>query len=425
MKILMAYGSALSRIDDMKLMGGVSGGRTGKEILDSMVECLPSGAKVRTLTNSWVPLANLAVTKFSDGREHFRTWEEYQQLLYGHCHNWKPDIVICAPAVSNYTPRYVVEEFAPNVADGKAHVPCVKGKVDSRHVEELLVKFKKTPNILGGVRHRIGEDAVLVGFKLTSHGDLDKLIEHAQHVLEESRADVVVANDLELGLGRKFFVTPVGWWEGDTKDIAVVAKGIWERKHSGFYRSRCRADVEPDHKNIENKTPGTDEAYTTASALWDRLGDQMKPHGCLAVRIKGGGFVTTTRGKSGLHEGVRYTGNTYGSGCLTAVWAVDHTERTVLVGHHQFSQEKATLNAPLLAKMFELHPDVKVIVHLHRYLKNALTTDYAPPGTVAEMKLAHPEIRAFNIQGHGSIATFVTDDVDRIMRWVKDPETWA
>jgi hypothetical protein len=195
----------------------------------------------------------------------------------------------------------------------------------------------------------------------------------------------------------------------------------------------CRADVEPTHKNIENERPGTDEAYTTATALWDRLGDQMKPHGCLAVRIKGGGFVTTTRGKSGLHEGVRYTDNTYGSGVLTAVWKVDHDERTVLVGHHQFSQEKATLNAPMLDKLFELRPDVKVIVHLHKLVDkaNIPIIEYTPPGTADEMHTAIESRRVdpdgvyvINMQGHGSVVGFTTDDLDDILGWVEDPGNW-
>lgn len=453
MKILLAYGSAMSRIDDMKLLGGVSGGRTGQEILgvfsDINEHGLPRvGVKVgkdedwlfstfaiRALTNSWCLSKHSgyrSVRFGEDGKSYghenvprytFKTWEEYRDLLYSQCEGWKPDIVFCATAVSNFTPTYVVENRGAEWP--VPHVPCVKGKVDSRKTKSLLVNLELTPNIIGGVRHRIGQDAVLVGFKLTSHGNVDQLIEHAKHVMKEARCDLVIANDLQLGLGRKFFVTPTGWWEGTTDEIALAAIRIAKAKQSGFYRSLCRADVEPRHKDIETKTPGTDEAYTTANALWEQLKDQMIPHGCLAVRIAGGGFITTTRGKEDLYTGVQYTPRTFGLGVLTAVWNVDHEKRTVLVGHHQFSQEKATLNAPLLDKMFKMHPDMKVIIHLHRYMRDVLTADYTPPGTVAEVNLSHPVARAFNIKGHGSVIGFPTTDVGKILAFLEDETEWV
>lgn len=341
LKVILAYGSALSRIDDMKLFGGVSGGRTGTEILGTFSDInehglpqadlgeggggdlAPSTFALRAMTNSWcLPSKNSYHTVDENGqgrigvpRYTFRTWDEYRELLYDQCESWDPDIVLCAPAVSNYTPTYVIEEPYEGVGKLVSHTPRVQGKVDSRNTEKLLIRLRKTPNILGGVRQHIGRNAVLVGFKLTSHGDLDQLIEHARYVMQESQADLVVANDIKLGLGRKFFVTPTGWWEGETKDIALAATGIAANKQRGFYRSIFQVDVGPDNKDLKVGTPEADKAYTTAKDLWSRLHLTMPEHGCLAVRLPPEGFVTTTRGKSGRDTNVPYTEMVSGPGC--------------------------------------------------------------------------------------------------------------
>jgi hypothetical protein len=442
--VTLAYGSALSRIDDMKLLGGVSGGRTGREILSCCSE--DERDRVVVLTNPWIPEHKLENYEHVT-RHNFRTWDQYRDLLYASCDSGPPDIIICAVAVSNYTPTYVVQTGVTHPSEEPvASSPCVKGKVDSRLYSRLLVELEKTPNILGGVRNRVGRDPVLVGFKLTSSGDERYMLECAQMVLEEAECDLVIANDLKLGLGRKWAVTPTGSFEIRTGNIMPLAERILACKQSGFYRSIVRNEVEPQHRDIENVTLGVSSAYRTAATLWERLGDLMKPHGCLAVRIKGGGFVTTTRGKRGEHVGVRYTSGLSGNGVLTAVWGMNHDGRTVLVGRGEFSQEKATLNAPLLDRLFAREPNHRVLIHLHRQIKGAPTVPYVPPGTVAEANLADqahypadppesedadPTVRdlldpmTLNIEGHGSVACFQTTGVEEIVAWVEDKEKWA
>jgi len=428
MRVLLAYGSAMSRIDDMKLLGGISGGRTSREILDSIrwnlqaplewgdekgpfPEILPADSEVHILTNPWL------AREPQHARENaawyaFRTWEEYRDLLYTQCEQWQPHIVLCAPAVSNFTPSYVVQTGAVEGADPLASSPRVRGKIDTRKYTRLLVEFEKTPNIIGGVRERIGRNAVLVGFKLTSHGDVGALVEHAQQVLVEAQCDFVVANDLKLGLGRKFFVTPTGWVEKEARDIFPFAwNNILKPKVGGFY-----------HTNIEFPSPTKKQGpWDLAEALYQHLLPRFSPgtgkqgeeilHGCLAVR-HGKGFITTQRGK------------TPDGGSQLTFSYVDHDQRMV-----HTAGAKATLNAPLLDKLFQEHPEVQVIVHLHQYLKGGVPTfPYTLPGTLSEAILADGRlggVRAFNIEAHGSIASFTTSDVDEIMAWMDDPENWV
>lgn len=107
--------------------------------------------------------------------------------------------------------------------------------------------------------------------------------------------------------------------------------------------------------------------------------------GSVAVKTDKG-FITTIRGKTNLKD-------------YTVVQNVNHTKNLVTV-----INTKATLNAPLLDKLFE-NKDVKVIVHInHEYDDNLPYLDYAFPGTEAD------SIRniktSFNIRYHGVIYLF-------------------
>ena len=422
MKILLAYGSAMARLDDMKLLGGVSGGRTGREVLDSLYP-LADEWQVRVLTNPWLPVHNPWGDTLEPGqleRHTFRTWEEYRDLLYAQCEEWQPDIVICAPAVANFTPSWMVQTTTDKMSRPVPAAPCVEGKIDTRRFNELLVCFEKTPSIIGGVRERIGRDAVLVGFKLTSVGDVD-MTTHAEEVLYEAKCDFVVANDLQLGLGRKFFVTPTGWVERKACDIIDRAEAIRDQKQSGFYKS-VRGSKRVDD---EGGPEPTDPAWPLAQGLWGRLEQHWTQahggilHGCFAVRCKTDGFLTTSRGKTADND----------QAVLTRVLRVNHEERWVLHHYH-----KATLNAPLLSRLFETHPRVNVIVHLHRLARSAYSNvPYVVPGTAMEADLADKAMTptahvldpvVLNIEGHGSLVGFRTTDVDEIMAWVEHEPNW-
>lgn len=111
--------------------------------------------------------------------------------------------------------------------------------------------------------------------------------------------------------------------------------------------------------------------------------------GSIAVRIDDDSFITTIRGKEDLSE-------------YTIVKGVDHDAHTIYV-----SGKKATLNAPLLAHLFE-NKDVDVIVHINHYFDSELSNqDYAFPGTVKDSIRDNKE--SFNIKYHGVIYLFDKD----------------
>lgn len=111
--------------------------------------------------------------------------------------------------------------------------------------------------------------------------------------------------------------------------------------------------------------------------------------GSIAVRLDDNSFITTIRGKEDLSE-------------YTIVKNVDHETKTVYV-----KGKKATLNAPLLAYLFE-NKDVNAIVHINHYFDPELKNqDYAFPGTVKDSIRDNKE--SFNIKYHGVIYLFDKD----------------
>ena len=107
--------------------------------------------------------------------------------------------------------------------------------------------------------------------------------------------------------------------------------------------------------------------------------------GSVAVKTDKG-FITTIRGKTNLKD-------------YTVVQNVNHTENVVTV-----INRKATLNAPLLDKLFE-NKDVKVIVHIiHVYDDNLPFLVYAFAGSNADS--IRNIKKSFNIRYHGVIYLF-------------------
>lgn len=108
--------------------------------------------------------------------------------------------------------------------------------------------------------------------------------------------------------------------------------------------------------------------------------------GSVAVRIKNGGFVTTIRGKENFND-------------YTIVKSVDDENNIVYV-----TGKKATLNAPLLKKLFE-NDEVEAIVHInHEFDEKYPTYEYAFPGTKRDSE--RPNNTSFNIEHHGVFYLF-------------------
>ena len=83
-------------------------------------------------------------------------------------------------------------------------------------------------------------------------------------------------------------------------------------------------------------------------------------------------------------------------GQLVYVSSVNHAKLEIETGGMSL---KASLNAPLLDRMFRLFPDLSAVVHYHEQVDGIPTLGYAPPGTARDSNRC--EAPSFNIEGHG------------------------
>ncbi|KKM72978.1 hypothetical protein LCGC14_1415080 [marine sediment metagenome] len=277
----------------------------------------------------------------------------------------KMDAVILGAAVANLIPKNKIE-----------------GKFPSHNYKEgdtIPIDFTIAPRIIDRVKE-VAPKTQLFGFKLLAGVGYDELISAAYGVLLESKATAVIANDA-MDLMHKYVVT---------KERAVhpmlnkeLAEWILDRLKEEYYRTEFKIlsfENITNPRNIQKLADLHKDRFTSIPEGF--------VFGSLAVR-DGLGFVTTSRGKNELASFVN-------------VWEVDHEKRIVYVAEDaKEGNIKATLNAPLLDKIFT-NKKVHSIVHYHKEIGGLRTYEYATPGTTTDTN--RPEVlngKSFNIRDHG------------------------
>lgn len=249
---------------------------------------------------------------------------------------------------------------------------------DYKPGDRFYMDWQIAPRIIDEVKARMKPGAHLFGFKLLSGVPHEELVTAAYDILLESRATTVFAND----------ATNLGLCYGVGKDRSSrevlrewLAEEIVKMVNDEYYRTEAR--------------PGTvDHTY------WLKLKDLAKQYelnfpesqngmvfGTIAANLGSSGFVTTGRGKRELDE-------------IAFVERVDHENRIV----YARGGKKATLNAPLIDRVFKTVPQARYVVHYHEPMDGLPTLPWAPPGTVRD------SIRdvdgSFNIDSHGAFLVF-------------------
>lgn len=243
-----------------------------------------------------------------------------------------------------------------------------KGKFPSHRYnagDEFKIEFKITPRVIDAVKARLPR-STLIGYKLFD-GSNDELIDAAKTVLYGSKSNVVFANTPKDAKNFKFAVMPDGAaipmnFDEHCDFIARIIQAKW---FSTLLRGNKTVILAADEAHICSKYPRSGK------------------FGTFAIRRPGGGFITTTRGK---------TGQGY-----CKVFGVDFEQRMV------FANRKATMNAPLLANIFRKHPDINYVFHNHKTLKDLTTVPYRIPGTTEDNDCMW---HSFNIENHGYIKSF-------------------
>lgn len=170
MKILVTSGGTREDIDPVRSIVNNSTGRLGSLIADRFIE---GGARVTYICgeNALLPKLNAHVIRIRNGAQ---LLEKIEQVLYACSY----DCVIHSMAVSDYTP---------------ANPSATKISSDE---PQLVLVLKRQPKIIQRIKE-IQPDTVLVGFKLLAGASENELVSAANRLMESSRCDYVLANDLD------------------------------------------------------------------------------------------------------------------------------------------------------------------------------------------------------------------------------------
>lgn len=275
--------------------------------------------------------------------------------------NTAADVYILAAAVANLMP---VHPWPGKFPSHQYHVG-----------EEFDIKFTIAPRIIDDVKQRHPR-STLIGYKLFD-GAESALIDAGWETLCHSRANVIFCNHPATAKQEKIALLPDGTYRrlSFAEHVAFMHRVI----HLQWYATA----VQP--------VPYQNPWENAMAACLATIGVERAPYrfGTVAVR-DGAGFLTTTRGKRGEKQYCRVLG-------------VDHEQRRVT------ASAKATLNAPMLERLFHMHPDANWILHGHRQIADAPTYPYSFSGTIEETTLAASlpvTARVFNVAEHGYYALF-------------------
>jgi len=295
------------------------------------------------------------------------------------------DAAILAAAVVNWIPA---EPF-----DGKMPTEGYK------EGDIIQIPLKLATNVIRKMK-KVNPKLTLVGCKMLSGATEKQLLDTAyDKVLIPARCNVVIANDMRLGLKTKWLVY---------KDRSAQK---YDNDFNGFFESLYKVLID-EHWHTASASPASlpmsnskiEAALKEARETFDRVVNRHRNRfnrptptgnrvfGSLAVRVPAlGGWLCSPREK----------GSMFTSKDAVLVLDVDHTARCVWTLSDGKTTPKATLNAPLLIQVGTVHQG-DVVLHLHEQLPDLPTVPYGPPGTVRDnnRKILGP---AFNIEGHGFV----------------------
>jgi len=167
-KVLITAGPTIEYIDPIRIITNQSSGKTGVLLASELIS---SGAKVTLVYGPGIekPPKGAKIIKISTSKEMFNVVKKEMSK--------KLDIVIMAAAVSDYTPE--------NTSKNK--IKSTKNKIK--------ISLKKTPKIIDQIK-KYQKNVFLVGFKAETNLSKKELVMLAKKKMNESSADMIVANDI-------------------------------------------------------------------------------------------------------------------------------------------------------------------------------------------------------------------------------------
>lgn len=219
--------------------------------------------------------------------------------------------------------------------------------------EKFQIEFEIAPRVIDEIKKKYPR-STLIGYKLFDGNDED-LIKAAKITLHESKANLVFANHPKWAKERKIVLT---------QDGSIF---------SCFFDEHCdlihRLIQETFYKTIEDQAEiiMSEDDYFVMNHYSVKKEDS-RYYGTFAIR-KPNGFLTTKRGKKNNLD-------------ITWVKNVDHDNAII------YAVEKATLNAPLLDKVFKINTHLNILIHGHDLNGKLVHHQYEFPGTKGDLNFA-------------------------------------
>ena len=167
-RILMTAGPTIEYIDPVRVITNLSSGKTGVLLASELVS---AGAKVTLVYGPGIakPPNGPKVIPIRTTKEMFDTVKKEMKKKF--------DIVILAAAASDYT----VKNFSHS-------------KIKSSK-KRLMIKLEQAPKIINQIK-KWQKNVFLVGFKAETNLTKKKLEQVARKKMRESKADLIIANDI-------------------------------------------------------------------------------------------------------------------------------------------------------------------------------------------------------------------------------------
>ncbi len=167
-KILMTAGPTIEYIDPLRVITNQSSGKTGVLLASELIS---AGSKVTLVYGPGVekPPKGAKVIKVLTSKEMYETVKKQMKKKF--------DVMIMAAAVADYTPEN------PS-----------KKKIKSTQ-NKIKISLKKVPKIIDQIK-KFQKNIILVGFKAEANLSKKDLIRVARKKLQESNADIIIANNI-------------------------------------------------------------------------------------------------------------------------------------------------------------------------------------------------------------------------------------
>ena len=167
-KILMTAGPTIEYIDPVRVITNQSSGKTGVLLASELIS---AGSKVTLVYGPGIenPPKGSKVIRVLTSKEMFDVVKQEMKKKF--------DVVIVAAATADYTPEN------PS-----------KKKIKSGQ-ERIKISLKKVPKIIDQIK-KYQKNVILVGFKAEVNLSKKDLIRVAKQKLQDSKADMIIANDI-------------------------------------------------------------------------------------------------------------------------------------------------------------------------------------------------------------------------------------